>query len=168
MPQRNVVSWNAIIAGYAQNDFVEEALENFKKIQSTGVKPITTTFGSVLTACAKMEALEQGCVQNGLVEKALETFKQMHLGGVKPNSTTFASILPACARMGALDQGMGLHRSIVERDILSDIVVANALVDMYGKCGSIHKACNLFDKMPQKKCDHMDYNDCRICIKWAC
>ncbi|XP_057848257.2 pentatricopeptide repeat-containing protein At3g16610 isoform X3 [Cryptomeria japonica] len=206
MPQRNVVSWNAIIAGYAQNSFVEEALETFKKMQSTGVKPITTTFGSVLTACAKMEALEQGmdihqnimkrgflsdvliinalvdmyakcgsihkacelfdkmpqrdviswtsliagCLQNGVVEKALETFKQMQLGGVKPNSTTFASILPACARMGALDQGMGLHRSIVERGILSDIVVANALVDMYGKCGSIHKACNLFDKMPQK------------------
>ncbi|KAH9291404.1 hypothetical protein KI387_043405, partial [Taxus chinensis] len=27
---------------------------------------------------------------------------------------------------------------------------ASALLDMYAKCGSIHKACKLFDKMPQK------------------
>ncbi|GLJ25525.1 hypothetical protein SUGI_0488660 [Cryptomeria japonica] len=85
-----------------------------KKFLSEGVKPITTTFGSVLTACAKMEALEQGCLQNGVVEKALETFKQMQLGGVKPNSTTFASILPACARMGALDQGYA-QNGLVEK-----------------------------------------------------
>ncbi|KAH9328534.1 hypothetical protein KI387_000642 [Taxus chinensis] len=29
VPQRDVVSWNAMIAGYAQNGFVEEAVESF-------------------------------------------------------------------------------------------------------------------------------------------
>ncbi|XP_057816241.2 pentatricopeptide repeat-containing protein At4g02750 [Cryptomeria japonica] len=105
MSQRDVISWNAMIAGY---------------------------------------------VQNGFVEKALETFKQMQLAGVKRNYATFASILPACAQKGALEHGMDIHRSITEGGFLSDVVVASALVDMYAKCGSIHKACQLFDKMPQK------------------
>ncbi|XP_057873083.2 putative pentatricopeptide repeat-containing protein At3g23330 [Cryptomeria japonica] len=105
MPQRNVVSWTAMIGGYAQN---------------------------------------------GFFEKALEIFNQMKLAGVKPNSTTFASILPACAKMGALEQGMDIHQSIMEGGFLSDIVVGNALVDMYAKCGSIYSAREIFDTMPQR------------------
>ncbi|XP_057837809.2 pentatricopeptide repeat-containing protein At1g11290, chloroplastic-like [Cryptomeria japonica] len=206
MPQRNVVSWNAMIAGYAQNGFVRNALQTFKKMQVAGVKPNSTTFSSILPACAKMGALEQGmdihrsimeggflsdiivgnalvdmyakcgCIdkayeqfdrmrqrdviswttmiagyaQNGYVEKALETFKQMQLAGVKPNSTTFANIFPACAKIGVVEQGMDIHQSIKDKEILSDVVVATTLVDMYAKCGSIEKARELFDRMPQR------------------
>ncbi|XP_057858599.2 pentatricopeptide repeat-containing protein At2g27610-like [Cryptomeria japonica] len=212
MPQRNVVSWNAMIAGYAQNLFVEKALETFKQMQLACVKPDSTTFASILPACAQMGALEHGTAihhiiiesgffsdiivgnaladmyakcgsidkarelfdkmpekgvvswtamiagyaQNGFVEKALETFKQMQLAGVKPNCTTFSSILPACAKMGALEQGMDIHQSITEGGFLSDVVVATALVDMYAKCGIIDKAHQLFDKMPQR--DVMSWN----------
>ncbi|XP_057871944.2 pentatricopeptide repeat-containing protein At1g15510, chloroplastic isoform X2 [Cryptomeria japonica] len=206
MPLRNVVSWTAMIVGYVHNGFVERALETFKKMQLEGVKPNSTTFASILPACAKVGALKQGMgihqsileggflsdvvvaialidmyakcgsinkarqlfdkipqrnvvswnamivgyAQNGFVEKALEIFKQMQLTGVKPNSTTFASILPACAKMGALEQGIDIHQSIAEREILSDVVVANALLDMYAKCGRIDKAHELFDKMPKR------------------
>ncbi|XP_057836797.2 putative pentatricopeptide repeat-containing protein At3g13770, mitochondrial isoform X1 [Cryptomeria japonica] len=206
MPQPNVVSWNAMIAGYAQNGFVENALETFKQMQLTDVKSNSTTFASILPAYARMGALEQGMeihesiieggyfsdniagnalvdmyakcgsidkarelfdrmpqrdviswntmiagyVQNGFVEKALEFFKQMRLAGVKSNSTTFTSILPACAKTGALEQGMDIHQSIMEGGFLSDITVGNALVDMYAKCGSIDKARELFDRMPQR------------------
>ncbi|KAH9302409.1 hypothetical protein KI387_013992, partial [Taxus chinensis] len=34
MPQRNVVSWNAMIVGYAHNGFVQKALETFKQLHS--------------------------------------------------------------------------------------------------------------------------------------
>ncbi|XP_057848256.2 pentatricopeptide repeat-containing protein At2g13600 isoform X2 [Cryptomeria japonica] len=150
MPQRDVISWTSLIAGCLQNGVVEKALETFKQMQLGGVKPNSTTFASILPACARMGALDQGYAQNGLVEKALEAFTQMQLAGIKPNSTTFASILPACAKMGAVEQGMDIHQSIIERGFMSDLVVANALIDMYAKCGIIHKAREVFDKMPQK------------------
>ncbi|XP_059069534.1 pentatricopeptide repeat-containing protein At3g24000, mitochondrial-like [Cryptomeria japonica] len=206
MPHRDVISWNAMIAGYAQNGFVDKAVETFKQMQLAGVKPNSTTFASILPACAKVGALEQGIdihqsikdkailsdvvvatalvdvyakcgsidkarelfdgmsqrdvvswtamiagyAQNGFVEKALESFKQMQLAGVMPDSTTFASIISACAKMGALEQGMDIHQSIKDRGILSDIVVATALVDMYAKCGRIDKACEIFDNMSQR------------------
>ncbi|XP_057818471.2 pentatricopeptide repeat-containing protein At2g13600-like [Cryptomeria japonica] len=206
MPQRNVVSWNTMIAGYTQYGFVERALGTFKQLQSTGVKPESTTFASILPACARTGDLEQGMdihqwiiesgllsdvvvanalidmyakcgsinkayklfdkmpqrdviswttmiagyTQNGFVEEALETFKKMQLASVKPASTTLATILPACSKMGAIEQGMDIHQSIIKNGFLSDVVVANALIDMYAKCGSMHKAHVLFDKMPQK------------------
>ncbi|XP_057820359.2 pentatricopeptide repeat-containing protein At4g02750-like isoform X2 [Cryptomeria japonica] len=133
MPQRNTVSWNAIIVGLAQNGFLYEALNLFKEMPQQDAVSWTT----LISAYA----------QNGLVGKALEMFKQMQLAGVQPNSTTFASILPACAKFGDLGQGMQIHQKIIESEFLSDIVVANALIDMYAKCGRIQRARNLFDKV---------------------
>ncbi|XP_059075286.1 pentatricopeptide repeat-containing protein At3g29230-like [Cryptomeria japonica] len=38
----------------------------------------------------------------------------------------------------------------MEREFLSDVVVANALLEMYAKCRSIHKAHELFGKISQR------------------
>ncbi|XP_057854729.2 pentatricopeptide repeat-containing protein At2g13600 [Cryptomeria japonica] len=206
MPQRDVASWNAMIAGYAQNGFLQKALTTLKQMQLTDVKPDSSTFISILPACAKMGALKEGMeihqsiiengflsdvlvasalidmyakcgnvhtardlfdmmpqrnvvswnsmiggyAQNGFFEKALEAFKQMQLAGKKPDYITFASILPACAEIGVLEHGMDIHQNIIESKLLSDVVVASALVDMYAKCGSIHMAREVFDQMSQK------------------
>jgi pentatricopeptide repeat protein len=39
MPERDVVSWNAIIAGYSQNGLPHEALAFFNEMQVQGIKP---------------------------------------------------------------------------------------------------------------------------------
>ncbi|KAH9293478.1 hypothetical protein KI387_041321 [Taxus chinensis] len=136
MKNANVVSWNAMITGYAQNGFLDEALKLFKETPQLNV--------------VSWNAMIVGCAQNGLTDKALEVFKQMQLAGIKPNSATCASILPACAKMGDLEQGKAIHQTILENDLLSDVRVVTALTDMYAKCGSIQKACKVFDKMPQR------------------
>ncbi|XP_057853782.1 pentatricopeptide repeat-containing protein At3g12770-like [Cryptomeria japonica] len=126
----------ALVDMYAKCGNIDKARELFDRIPQKDGFTWTAMIG--------------GYAQNGLVEKALETFKQMQLIGVKPDSATFASILPACAKMKALEEGMDIHQSIKDRGILSDVVVATALVDMYAKCGRIDKARELFDKMPQR------------------
>eukprot|EP01018_Ginkgo_biloba_P009823 Gb_15506 [translate_table: standard] len=60
MPERDVVSWNVMIAGYAQNGHVDEAIKFFKQMKSTGVKPNSISFASVLPAYANLAALEYG------------------------------------------------------------------------------------------------------------
>ncbi|KAH9310400.1 hypothetical protein KI387_025435, partial [Taxus chinensis] len=125
-----------MIAGYAQNDVLDEALKLFKQMPQPDV--------------VSWNVMIAGYAQNGLVEKAVMIFKQMQLAGVKSNSTIFANILPACAKMGALEQGIYIHQGIIESGCLSDVVVVSALIDMYAKCGSIHKAWELFNKMPHR------------------
>ncbi|XP_057829048.1 pentatricopeptide repeat-containing protein At2g42920, chloroplastic [Cryptomeria japonica] len=66
MPQINVVSWNAMVAEYSQNVFVENPFETLKEMQLAGVKPDSTTFTSVLPACTQLGTLEEGYAQSGL------------------------------------------------------------------------------------------------------
>eukprot|EP01018_Ginkgo_biloba_P016323 Gb_33311 [translate_table: standard] len=136
MPERYEVSWNAMIAGYAQNGHIDEALDLFQKMPEPSVVSWT--------------ALIAGYTQNGYFAHALKYFKQMQLAGVKPNSVTFASILPACANLVALEHGKEIHENAVRSGFESDIVVGNALVDTYCKCGSIKDARQVFDKMPKQ------------------
>ncbi|XP_057831040.2 pentatricopeptide repeat-containing protein At4g13650-like [Cryptomeria japonica] len=176
--QRDMVAWNSMIGGYAQNGFFEKAMETFNQMLLADIMPDFTTFASILPACPKMEALQLGMnlyqsiiksgfllpqrdaiswnamvagyAQNGVFEKALETFKKMLLADVKLNSTTFASILPACTKIGALKQSMGIHQFIIKSGFSSDVVVTNALIDVYAKCGNIHGVREEFDKMLEK------------------
>jgi pentatricopeptide repeat protein len=105
MSERNLVSWTAMITGYAQHGSGKEALLLFCQMQSAGEKPNPFTFGSVLCACTQIQALEEG--------------KQVH----------------ACILKGL---------------VKSNIIVLNALIDMYLKCRCIEDARKVFDKMPEQ------------------
>eukprot|EP01018_Ginkgo_biloba_P030326 Gb_08619 [translate_table: standard] len=91
-----------------------------------------------------------GYIQNGHANEALRLFHQMQLSGLKPNWVTIASILPACARLTALHQGNEIHDYIIRNGFGSVILVGNALIDMYAKCGSIEFACHVFDRMSER------------------
>ncbi|XP_057848006.1 pentatricopeptide repeat-containing protein At3g26782, mitochondrial-like [Cryptomeria japonica] len=85
--------------------------------------------------------------RHGFLQEAFTLFRQMQRTSVQPNQFTFANILPACTKMGALKQGMEIHERIIERGFLTEDVLVTSMVDMYAKCGSIHKARELFDRM---------------------
>ncbi|KAJ0046767.1 hypothetical protein Pint_03622 [Pistacia integerrima] len=60
MPQRSVVSWNAMISGNAQNGKFREAIEMFHEKQMGDVHPNYVNFVSVLPAISRLAALELG------------------------------------------------------------------------------------------------------------
>lgn len=136
MPTRNLVSWNAIVAGCAQNGYVDEALRLFWEMPERNV--------------VSWSAMIAGYAKNGQFDKALEMFRQMQLTGVKANVITFASVLPACASLAALKQGKEAHEGIIRCKIEENDFVETALVDMYAKCGSIEDASKVFDKMSKQ------------------
>ncbi|KAI3769019.1 hypothetical protein L6452_00115 [Arctium lappa] len=70
MRERSVVSWTAMLSGYAQNGSCEEALMVFRGIRRAGVKANQFTYASALSACARLMSLGygmqiQGCVYKG-------------------------------------------------------------------------------------------------------
>eukprot|EP01018_Ginkgo_biloba_P033238 Gb_27958 [translate_table: standard] len=175
MSQRDVVSWNAMIAGYAQNGQGDDALTLFRQMQLEDIKPNVVSWTGMIAGFAQngqgdkalklfhqmqlagvkpnvisWTAMIAGYAQNGNGEEALKLFQQMQLAGVKPNSVTIASVLPACAHLAALQQGKGIHGYIVRSGFESDIAVGSALVAMLSKCGCIENACQVFDTMLEK------------------
>ncbi|XP_050381957.1 pentatricopeptide repeat-containing protein At1g15510, chloroplastic [Argentina anserina] len=91
-----------------------------------------------------------GYVNNGLPEKAVETYKVMEQEGIMPDEITIASVISACACLGNLDMGIRLHELAVRAGLISYVIVANTLIDMYSKCKRIDKALEVFHHIPGK------------------
>lgn len=67
MPNKNIVIWNEMVHGYAQNGRGEEALWLYRKMIELGMKPDSITFIAILTACS----------HSGLVDEGIEIFNSM-------------------------------------------------------------------------------------------
>eukprot|EP00249_Psilotum_nudum_P014849 c25030_g7_i3 orf=251-1348(+) len=138
--QRNVFSWNIMIQAYAENGCVDDARSIFDKMPQRDV----VSWTAMITAY----------VQNAGGKEALKLFWQMQLKGARPDKITFLSVLDACAGLAdlaqAIAEGKESHASIIHGGFESDVVVGTALVNMYGKCGSLDDARHVFDKITQR------------------
>ncbi|XP_057831875.1 pentatricopeptide repeat-containing protein At3g24000, mitochondrial [Cryptomeria japonica] len=88
--------------------------------------------------------------RHGLPQEALALFHQMQRTDVQPDHFTFSTILPVCSNMASLDHGLQIHGKLIRYGFQTNVIVKNTLIDLYAKCGSIHKAYELFDKMTQR------------------
>ncbi|KAL8147900.1 hypothetical protein AgCh_005285 [Apium graveolens] len=94
-----------------------------------------------------------GFIQGGRAKEALEFFQEIQISNddpVSPDKFTVASTLSACASLSALDHGKWVHNHLVRSGLECDMVVSTALIDMYGKCGSVRRAFEVFKIMPNK------------------
>nr|XP_051221238.1 putative pentatricopeptide repeat-containing protein At2g01510 [Lolium perenne] len=75
MPERNSISWNAVISAYAHYGQAKNAIKMFEGMLRYGFKPDSVTFLSVLSACS----------HNGLAEECMKYFELMeHEYGISP------------------------------------------------------------------------------------
>ncbi|KAI0502127.1 hypothetical protein KFK09_017074 [Dendrobium nobile] len=81
---------------------------------------------------------------------ALNLFQVMEQSGFMPNDVTMVSVLSACGRKGDLELGRWIHSYIKENDITQCLILNNAILDMYTKCGNFADASLLFDSMKEK------------------
>ncbi|MCO5550056.1 hypothetical protein L7F22_003535 [Adiantum nelumboides] len=89
-------------------------------------------------------------IQQGYNKRGLQLFQEMLQEGLKPNNVTYVTLLGACTNPEALMDGKMIRRCILDKEIQSDIILANALLTMYQKCGGLSEAEELFFNMPKK------------------
>ena len=89
-------------------------------------------------------------VQNNAEERACKVFLQARNEGVEPTDFMIASVLSACAELGGLELGRSVHALAAKACVEENIFVGSALVDLYGKCGSIEDAEQVFSEMPRR------------------
>ncbi|KAF8010751.1 hypothetical protein BT93_J1407 [Corymbia citriodora subsp. variegata] len=96
MEERDVISWNALLSGYAHHGFGREAVELFEQMRRYDIKPDSTTFLAVLTACSHV----------GLVEKGLEYFSVMRSSDSlqPPKLEHYATVVNLFGRAGHLEE----------------------------------------------------------------
>eukprot|EP01018_Ginkgo_biloba_P030279 Gb_21442 [translate_table: standard] len=95
-------------------------------------------------------AMISGYAKNDLCEQAINLYSQMQRSGIRPDNFTFPCALKVCANLLYLKQGKEIHNHVITSGFESDVVVKNAIVGMYAKCGNIEIARQVFDKMSHK------------------
>lgn len=122
---------NSLVTMYARCGSIEDARKVFDRMLKRNL--------------VSWNAMVAAYVETGFGEEAYKLFRQTHVEDVKINDITFASILSACAGLPSLEQGMSIHTIIIKTGFESDIIVENALVTMYARCGSIEDARKIFN-----------------------
>ncbi|XP_043692102.1 pentatricopeptide repeat-containing protein At5g59600 [Telopea speciosissima] len=175
MPEKDVVAWNSMVSGYAQQGFARQAWDLMKKMQLMGIKPNLVTWNTLISGFSSVgddvmvwdlfrmmhvdgvepdmvswTSVISGFVQSFRNKEAFDAFKQMVGCGFLPSSVTISSLLPACATVADFRRGKEIHGFALIIGVEGDVYVSSSLVDMYAKCGFIFEAAKLFDKMQDR------------------
>ncbi|OVA05218.1 Pentatricopeptide repeat [Macleaya cordata] len=140
MPDRNVVMFNAMIAGFFRSEteiyeeFADEALSLFSEMQRRGIKPSEFTFSSILKACNAVEDFKYGkqihthVLKNNLqsdefIGSALielysisgsteDSFKCFH-STPRLDIVSWTSMVAGCVRNGQFEQALTLFYELL-------------------------------------------------------
>ncbi|MQL85398.1 hypothetical protein Taro_017914 [Colocasia esculenta] len=101
MPSRNLVTWIAMLGGYAINGGVGDAVQLFDAMQRSGqVRPdAMITFTCLLPACGQAGLTEQGMYYDVL--------KSGH-HGIAPRMENYACVVSLLGRAGKLSRAAGV------------------------------------------------------------
>ncbi|KAA0057245.1 hypothetical protein IC582_008703 [Cucumis melo] len=92
-----------------------------------------------------------GYEQNGNPEKAVDFFSQMvMIEHLNPDPVTLVSLASACTQLSDSKLGSSIHGFMIRRNLDYDLSLANSLLNLYGKTGSVNAAAKLFEEMPTK------------------
>ncbi|GKV03887.1 hypothetical protein SLEP1_g16123 [Rubroshorea leprosula] len=99
LPVKNLITWNAMINGFAQNGRVSEALSIFEERINKGMKPDYISFIGVLSACG----------HTGLVDRGRKYFTLMvEEYGIKPRIEHYNCMVDLLGRAGLLEEAESL------------------------------------------------------------
>ncbi|XP_042046518.1 pentatricopeptide repeat-containing protein At1g31430-like isoform X3 [Salvia splendens] len=94
--------------------------------------------------------LISGFVKSSRFEDAVNVYRRIRLEtSLQPDEATIVSTLSACTALKNLDLGREIH-DYVSKKLGITMIIGNALMDMYAKCGCIEIARGIFDAMPEK------------------
>ncbi|XP_039137527.1 putative pentatricopeptide repeat-containing protein At3g23330 [Dioscorea cayenensis subsp. rotundata] len=130
----DMVSWTAMIMGYALHGPVEEAFSLFHRMEKENGKPNYVAFIAVLTACSHA----------GLIDEAWRYFCSMTQDyGIVPCLEHYAAVADLLARAGKLEEA---YDFICSMHINPTASVWSTLL---GAC-RVHKNANLAEKVAEK------------------
>ncbi|KAI3407579.1 uncharacterized protein J3R85_020865 [Psidium guajava] len=137
MPERNVCSWNSMVASLALNAHGKQALSLFWKMQCVGYIPNHITFTAVLSGCSHSGLVKEGrqifslmtekyqlepwsehygsmvdlLGRAGLIREAVEFIKGMH---IEPHPGLWGALVAACKIHGEIELGKQFGKHLIE------------------------------------------------------
>ncbi|XP_038878567.1 pentatricopeptide repeat-containing protein At4g21065-like [Benincasa hispida] len=133
MPERNAVTWNALITGYTHNRKFMEAINAFRGMLAAGAEPSERTMVVVLSACSHLGALNQG--------KWVHEF--IYHNRLRLNVFVGTALIDMYAKCGAVDEAEKVFEEIREKNVYT----WNVLISGYAMNGQGDAALAAFSRM---------------------
>lgn len=133
MHEKDIVTWGAMIQGYASNGLPKEALDLFHRMQRENLKMDCYTTVGVLSACARLGALELGEWASGLIDEK-EFLSNPVLG---------TALIDMYAKCGKMASAWRVFNKMKEKDL----VVWNAMITGLAMSGHVKAAFSLFGQL---------------------
>lgn len=133
MTTRDVVTWNAIIAGYAVNGQDEMAWEMYKQMGLQRVKPNAATFVCLLKGCT--------CPANLMFGKSVH--QRVKECGLESNVVAGTAVMHMYVKCGSMDDARFVFKRLSKRDV----VCWTAMITGCNRYGRYQESCELFKEM---------------------
>ncbi|XP_058185409.1 pentatricopeptide repeat-containing protein At3g14330 [Rhododendron vialii] len=133
MPERNIVSWNSLVSGFAGRGQLFEAFDAFRRMQGEGVGFNWVSLTAVLPVCAQINALCSG----------KEIHAQMAKSVTRPDMFVLNSLMDMYAKCGVVDYARRIFDGMERRDLTS----WNTVLNGYAIARRMEEGLKLFDKM---------------------
>ncbi|CAL9084477.1 unnamed protein product, partial [Musa textilis] len=142
--ERDVVSWNSLIAGYVHCGLHHEALKMFlRMLRSSFLGPDDATLVVILSACSRLGALDFGRWVHSIVGSSTHGCRL----------SVANSLIDMYAKCGAIDRAVEVFDDMTERDTVS----WNSLILGLATHGRAAEAISLFERM--RGCELEEPND---------
>ncbi|VVB06471.1 unnamed protein product [Arabis nemorensis] len=165
MENRDLITWTALIVGYAKNGKAKDSLRSYSLMIGSGVKPDYITFIGLLFACSHAGLIEEAqhyfdsmrtvygitpgpehyaCMidlfgRSGDFVKVEELLNQME---VEPDATVWKAILAASRKHGTIENGEKAAKTLMELEP-NNAVPYVLLSNMYSAAGRQEEAANV-------------------------
>nr|GMD80065.1 pentatricopeptide repeat-containing protein At5g55740, chloroplastic [Ipomoea batatas] len=172
---KDIVSWNTLLAAYAEMGFSGETLKLFYQMQLDGVQQNIISWNLVILGFLRNGQINEatdmflqmkasgihpnhityttfitGLSQIGFGNEAIMFFQQMLEAGLEPTSASIVGVLSACTNMASLLCGKAIHGQIFDAISVKEIALYNAMISGYALHGRAVQALGLFEHLKQE------------------
>lgn len=170
--QRDLVSWNGMIAAYAHHGRGSEAINLYNELQALGFKPDDVTYVGLLSACSHAGLVDEGlqyfdeltkdgsiriredhytcyvdlCGRAGKLKRAYDFIERL---GTKPSTTVWGALLAGCNVHGDMNIGKLAAQKLLE-DEPKNAGTYLLLSNIYASSGKWREAAKMRRKMKEK------------------
>lgn len=171
MPDRDVIAWNAMIAGYILCGEPSKGLELFNSMEINDLKVNEATMVSVLSACTHLGVLDTGqrahryinhkklqinttlgsalvnmYAKCGDIKAAMEVFWGMK----EKNVYTWSGAIGGLAMNGYGKKCLGLYNQMLQENITPNEVTFTSILKGCSVAGLVEEGCKHFESMKKK------------------
>ncbi|EXB41187.1 hypothetical protein L484_005223 [Morus notabilis] len=170
--QRDLVSWNGMIAAYAHHGCGSEAINLYNELQASGFKPNDVTYVGLLSACSHAGLVDEGlryfdelvksgtvrvkedhytcyvdlCGRAGKLKQAYDFIERL---GTKPSTTVWGTLLAGCNVHGDMNIGRLAAQKLLEYEP-ENAGTYLLLSNVYASSGKWREAAKMRLKMKEK------------------